>query len=54
MSFHDAEECFEDAKNYLNPEQDQVMWDLVSGLHALSQAFRQLEQRVIDIQNRVQ
>lgn len=55
MSVHayKAQECFDDAKQYVNPQQDPVQWDMVNGLSALAQAVRALHADVLQLQNDV-
>lgn len=43
MSFRSAQECFDDAKMYVNAQSDPVMWDLVNGLSAMAQALALLQ-----------
>jgi len=48
-----AQECFDDAKQYVNSQKDPVMWDMVNGLSALSQAFLALDSEMQQLQNEV-
>jgi hypothetical protein len=45
MSFHaqKAKKIFDDAKQYISPESNPVMWDLINGLAELCQAVNVLQ-----------
>ncbi len=53
MTFYKAKECFDDAKLYLDPTKDPVMWDLANGLSAMSEALQELESRISRLQAEV-
>jgi len=50
---HQAQECFDDAKRYINPQEDPIQWDMVNGLSALAQAVRSLHAELQQLQNDV-
>jgi hypothetical protein len=54
MSFYKAKEIFDDAKQYINPGTDPVMWDLINGLAEMSQALNQLRNDVDDLKRKLQ
>ncbi len=50
MSFHKADECFQDAKRYMQPENKPVEWDIVNGLASMNEA---LQMEIADLKNRL-
>jgi hypothetical protein len=53
MSAHKAKQCFDDAKNYVNPQKDPVNWNLVNGLSALSQEVKNISFSISQLQRDV-
>ena len=51
MSLYTAKQCFDDAMQYINAQDDPVMWDLVNGLSELVQALLPIEDDIRRIKN---
>lgn len=51
--FAKAKRIFEDAQNYINPQNDPVMWDLVNGLAELAHSLVYLEGKIDQVENRL-
>jgi hypothetical protein len=56
MSHHayKAKEILDDAKLYINPQTDPVMWDVVNGLSELAESIRSLHAEIDTLKRKLQ
>jgi hypothetical protein len=51
--FFRAKQIFDDAKQYINSQQDPVTWDLINGLSEMAQTLGGLEDKVDHLDQRL-
>ena len=51
MPFHEAKEIFDDAKLYIDPSKDRIIWELLRGLSEMCQGLQSLESEFLRIRS---